>query len=76
MSLFHLPQDQGWKSHVLVTLGLVTAAMATSMATDCLGVVLELNVCIFGAKWVHFNIWWIFGGKLIHFNIWGKMDTF
>ena len=39
-----IPQNTGWFRHVSVTVGLVMSTCLVSMSTDCLGIVLELNV--------------------------------
>ena len=42
-----IDKDSGWFRHVSVTVGLVMASCLVSMSTDCLGIVLELNVSTF-----------------------------
>ena len=39
-----IPQNSDWSRHVYVTVGLVMSTCLVSMSTDCLGIVLELNV--------------------------------
>ena len=39
-----IPQNSDWSRHVCVTVGLVMSTCLVSMSTDCLGIVLELNV--------------------------------
>ena len=41
-----IPQNSGWFRHVSVTVGLVMSTCLVSMSTDCLGIVLELNVSL------------------------------
>lgn len=54
------------QSHRLATLALVTAAYLVSVSTDCLGVVLELNV----SNWPNYeNIGLIGSNKVISFFI-------
>ena len=41
-----IPQNSDWSRHVYVTVGLVMSTCLVSMSTDCLGIVLELNVSL------------------------------
>ena len=45
-SLFATQQPQPLKRHVIETLIIVSMTVVISMATDCLGIVLQVNVCM------------------------------